>query len=228
MRESHLVMLNMILFEHHGVRYTNREVCEDSTQSIRLDSLESEIVRNFVDGEEGVLIRSPSDDVGEDEEEGREYGCVAEGNGDAELKERDEENNVFRQWFVAHQFRDLRSQSASVCSRASQRRPAVLSSRHQQFPVKMLLPIAILLRRFALFQRGQPSSTIHPTIFPGPRVDSAQTDLRMSLENRLSPRAMRFLRHLPQPVVRILRDLPRCPFLACAGVLLARSARTRI
>lgn len=105
--EAHLVVLNVILLEHHGKGHPDGHIGEDGEEAVGLDASEGEVVGNLVHGEESVLVGGTSDGPGEEPEPWGPEGGVAERVGRAELDESDQEDDVFRQGFVAHQLADL-------------------------------------------------------------------------------------------------------------------------
>lgn len=58
-----LVVLDVVLLECRAVGYADREVRKYSEHLIGHDALESEVVRDFVNGEEQVLVRGAPDDI---------------------------------------------------------------------------------------------------------------------------------------------------------------------
>lgn len=109
-------MLNVVLFEHHRERHTNRQIREDRKRPVGLDTAESEVVGNLVNGEERVLVGRSTDNVGEGPELPRPERSVAEVEGGAELDEGDEEDDPFRQRLVSHQLGDLRDDNTGSAS----------------------------------------------------------------------------------------------------------------
>ncbi len=47
-----------------AVRHPDRQVRKDGAEAVRERGFEGEVVRDFVDGEKQVLVRSRADDVG--------------------------------------------------------------------------------------------------------------------------------------------------------------------
>lgn len=106
--QTYLVMLDMVLLEHHCHRDSNGQVGDDRKQPIRLHSLERQVVRDLVHSKECILIGCAANHVGESEKEWREDGSVAQIVRSRELENGDEEDNVFRERLVTHQLGDLR------------------------------------------------------------------------------------------------------------------------
>lgn len=88
--ETHLMVLNVILLEHHREGHSNRHIGDNRKQPIRLYSPEGEVVGDLVHSEEGILVCRPADGPGEEEEGEGEEGGVAEGVGREKLDAGDE------------------------------------------------------------------------------------------------------------------------------------------
>jgi hypothetical protein len=68
MHDTDLVVLDVVLFEHHGEWYTDGQVGKDGKQAIGADPPECQVVSDLMDGEESVLICRCSNDVSESPE----------------------------------------------------------------------------------------------------------------------------------------------------------------
>ena len=64
-------------------------------------------MRDFVDCEEKVVIRRPTDDIRAKEEPRRQNVCFAKREGTAELKKHYSQDNPLREGFIAHQLHNL-------------------------------------------------------------------------------------------------------------------------
>ena len=64
-----LVVLDMIALEGHGIRNANGQVGDDGEAFVRSDGSKSEVMRDLVDREKGVLVEGTAYNVGCDGEE---------------------------------------------------------------------------------------------------------------------------------------------------------------
>lgn len=88
--------------ERNSIRHPNRQIRKYREHLIRLHTLERQVMRDLVYGEEEVVVCCSADDVGCEEERNGQGVGVAEGEGDGELEEDDESNDVFCEGFVTH------------------------------------------------------------------------------------------------------------------------------
>jgi len=111
---AHLVVLDVVLLEHHGEGDADREVGKDGEEAVLAHAAEGEVVRDLVHGEERVLVGRAADEVGEGPELEREEGCRAQVPRRRELDEGDEEDDVFGEGLVTHELGDLRAREERV------------------------------------------------------------------------------------------------------------------
>lgn len=94
-------------FEGCGVRDADGKVSEDSECLVGKEGAKGEVVGDFVDGEEEVLVGGAAEDVGGGEELPMQRMRVPQKPRGAQLRADDEENDPLGQWLVAHELRDL-------------------------------------------------------------------------------------------------------------------------
>jgi len=62
------VVLHVVLFKHHRVRNADGQVRKHGKDSVGPDALEDEVVSDFVNRKEEVLVRGPTDEIGGEHE----------------------------------------------------------------------------------------------------------------------------------------------------------------
>lgn len=87
-----LVMLDMIPLERHRIRNTNSDIRHHGKDLVGEDTLESEVVRDLVNGEKDVLVCGSTDDVRREEEFPAKWVCMSECVGSSELDAEDEDD----------------------------------------------------------------------------------------------------------------------------------------
>jgi hypothetical protein len=94
----------MVPLERRGVWDANGEIGKDGEELVGSYALEREVVRDFVDGEEEVVVRRAADGVRAGEEGQGERMGVTEVDGEGYLEGHDAEDDVFCEGLVAHEF----------------------------------------------------------------------------------------------------------------------------
>ena len=93
--------------ERSAVGEPDGDVGEDGEDPVGGRGAEGQVVGDFVDGEEEVLVRGRADNVGGQGEGEGQHGGVAERDGAGQLQSDDAEDVVLGQGFGAAELRDL-------------------------------------------------------------------------------------------------------------------------
>jgi hypothetical protein len=95
--------------ERSRVRDPDGQVREHGQEFVGLYATEGEVVSDFVDSEEQVVVCRPTNHIGGDEEAGSKRVRVAEQVCNAELEGDHEKSDVFSERLMAHELGDLHS-----------------------------------------------------------------------------------------------------------------------
>ena len=93
--------------EGSAVGDANWEVGKDGEEPVRRGGAEGEVVGNFMDGEEEVLVGCCADDVGGEEEREGENCGISKAYGTGQLQCYDPEDHILGQWLRPAEFGDL-------------------------------------------------------------------------------------------------------------------------
>lgn len=116
-----LVVGQVVGAEGGAVGDANGQVREDGDDAVGQGRAEGEVVGDFVDGQEEVLVGGGADDVGGQEEGPRQERRVAEEAGAEDLDGHDEQDDVFGEGLRAAELGDLHwsALAATMASRAA-------------------------------------------------------------------------------------------------------------
>lgn len=93
--------------KHGTVWDTDGQVGKYRKRLVRHDTLERQVVRNFVNSKEQIMVESAANSIRAEYERQREGFRIPEQNGYQNLSSDNTEYNPLGQWFVPHQFDDL-------------------------------------------------------------------------------------------------------------------------
>ena len=93
--------------ERSGVRYANREISKHGQCLVHPWAPECEVVCDFMDGEEKVMVRRPTNNIGTADEDRRRPRCMSEEVCYGKLKRHHKENDPFCERLVPHKLRHL-------------------------------------------------------------------------------------------------------------------------
>lgn len=100
--------------ESHGIRNGDREVGKYREKLICLDTLECQVMRDLMDGEEEIMVRSRSDNVRRQDEDRGQRVRIPKQESSCQLDGDNEQDDPFRERLIAHQLGDLRAEFSWV------------------------------------------------------------------------------------------------------------------